>query len=551
MASSDQLSFDLPGFEIDEVRREGQVMEIVAHSNRTEAICPTCQQPSRSVHSYDECFPTDLPFMDCKVRLLVTVKRFRCQNPKCGKATFVERWLRLLPVHAQRTERWSTALGSVAYALGGNAGSDLAGQLKMPASGDTLLRILRRISKPSPAEPVIIGVDDWAKQRGRLYGTILIDLEHRHVLDLLPDRTAETLAVWLQEHPHIQIVARDRSGEYARGIALGAPPAQQVADRWHLLVNLRDACTRMLDRLRPELSTFLTAPNPEKSRKTLFLQHRPYSQSEVTLCDRRRARRLELHEKAHRLRRAGHSIQAIARYLKLSRTTVYRYLSMSRLPERVAHKRGRSILDPFLPYLQQRWQDGCRNASQLWREIHIQGFPGTRRQVMRWVQERRDQPASSTPHKFLTPPSSLIPRSVSIASADQPALPAARRLVWLFLNHSEQLDAQELQLRDQLLVHPTLLQARLLAQDFQRMVREREAQALDQWLLSCETANIPELANFAAGLRQDYSAVHAALSLPWSNGQTEGQVNRLKLIKRQMYGRAHLDLLRLRVLAPP
>ena len=274
------------------------------------------------------------------------------------------------------------------------------------------------------------------------------------------------------------------------------------------------------------------------------MQPRPYAQSKVALHDRRRARRLELHEKVHRLRRAGHSVQAIARYLKLSRTTVYRYLFMSRFPERVAHKRGPSILDPFLPYLQ-RWQDGCRNASQLWREIYAQGFPGTRRQVTRWVQERRDQPASSTPHKFLTHPSSLIPRSVSIASADQPALPAACQLVWLCLNHSEQLDPQELQFRDQLLVHPTLLQARLLAQDFQRMVHEREAQALDQWLLSCETASMPELANFAAGLWQDYSAVHAALSLPWSNGQTKGQVNKLQLIKRQMYGRAHLDLLRL------
>ena len=157
MTSSDQLSFDLLGFEIDEVRREGQAIEIVAHSNRTEAICLTYQQPSRSVHNYHERFPADLPFMDCKVRLLLTVKRFRCQNPKCGKATFVERWLHLLPDHAQRTERLSTALGSVAYALGGNAGSDLGGQVKMPARGDTLLRILRRISKPSPAEPVIIG----------------------------------------------------------------------------------------------------------------------------------------------------------------------------------------------------------------------------------------------------------------------------------------------------------------------------------------------------------------------------------------------------------
>lgn len=267
MASSNQFSFDFPGFEIDEGRQEGREIEVLAHSSGKEAICPACQQCSQSVHSYYERSPADLPLMECRVHLLLTVKRFRCQNPECHKATCVERWPRLLAVNAQRTERLSTALGAVAYALGGNAGSDLAGRLKMPSSGDTLLRILKRISKPSPAEPEIIGVEDWAKPRGRLYGTILVDLERRHVLDLLPDRTAETLAAWLKEHPHIKIVARDRSGEYARGILLGAPQAQQVADRWHLLVNLRDTFTRMLDRLRPELLTLPATPKPKNQGK--------------------------------------------------------------------------------------------------------------------------------------------------------------------------------------------------------------------------------------------------------------------------------------------
>jgi transposase len=552
MTSSNQLLFDLPGFEVDEVSQQGQAIELVAHSTGNEAICPACQQHSQSIHSYYERSPADLPFMDRRVHLRLTVKRFRCQNPECSKATFVERWPHLLPVHAQRTERLRTALGAVAYALGGNAGSDVAEQLKMPSSGDTLLRILRQLPKPSPAEPEILGVDDWAKRRGRWYGTILIDLERRQVLDLLPNRTAETLAEWLRVHPLIKIVTRDRSAEYARGIALGAPQAQQVADRWHLLVNLRDAFTRILDRVRPELMAFLNSSETEKSGEILFLQRRRSSPSEEILRDHRRARRLELHKKVHRLRRAGHPIQTIAHLLSLSRMTVYRYLAMSRYPERVARHRIPSILDPFLPHLQRRWQEGCRNASQLWREIQTQGFPGTRRQVTRWAHERRQQPAASTPRKFLISPSaSLLNQLLSIQSADQPTLPAARRLVWLFLKHSDQLDPQDLQLRDQLLSHPTLLRACQLAQDFQRLVRERQPQALETWLASCESAAIPELANFAAGLRQDYAAVHAALSLPWSNGQTEGQVNRLKLIKRQMYGRAHLDLLRLRVLAPP
>jgi len=138
------------------------------------------------------------------------------------------------------------------------------------------------------------------------------------VLDLLPDRTAETLSAWLQQHPQIQIVARDRSGEYARGILMGATQAQQLADRWHLLLNLRDAFTRMLNRFCPELLTIPASPGPEKSGEISF-QKRRDSQNEGTLRDHCRARRLELHEKVHRLRRPGHSIQAIARYLKRSR----------------------------------------------------------------------------------------------------------------------------------------------------------------------------------------------------------------------------------------
>ena len=150
----------MPGFAINEVRQQGQEIEIVEHSIEKEAVCPACQRLSQGIHSYFERSPTDLPLMDCRARLLLTVKRLRCQNPECSRTTLVGRWPRLLSIHAQRTERLSTALGVVAYALGGNAGSDLAGRLNMPINGDTLLRILRRILKPSLAEPEIIGVDD-------------------------------------------------------------------------------------------------------------------------------------------------------------------------------------------------------------------------------------------------------------------------------------------------------------------------------------------------------------------------------------------------------
>lgn len=546
-----ELPFSLPGFEVDKVGERDNLIEVIAHSVTDEVICPTCQQRSRRVHSYYQRSPTDLPVSDRSVRLYLTVKRFRCQTPGCSRGTFVERLPDLVTPYAQRTERLTAALGAIAFALGGQAGSRLAAKLSMPTSGDTLLRVIRRMPDPATDEPEVIGVDDWAKRRGRVYGTLLVDLERRRVIDLLADRTAETLAEWLKAHTRVKTVARDRSSEYARGIALGAPQAQQVADRWHLLVNLREAFERLLDRLRPELQTRQPAKTPEKTGEIPLLRRRHRSWQEVAARDGRRTRRLALHEKVHRLRRAGCDIRAIARHLSLSRTSVYKYLSMSRLPERAARQRQPSILDPYVSYLTQRWQAGCRNASQLWREIREKGYPGTHRQVLRWAYERRERPSPNTPAEYLDQSARTRKQLLTLAeAADKAPLPVSRRLVWLFLKHTDQLEPEERTLRDHLLTHPVLVTAKKLAQDFQRMVRERKCRAMDAWLKACETAAIPELVNFAIGLRQDYSAVKTALSSTWSNGQTEGHVNRLKLLKRQMYGRAHFDLLRLRCLHP-
>jgi transposase len=545
-----ELPVTLPGFEVDDVREHDELIDIVAHSIATAALCPVCQRRSTHVHSYYQRLPADLPIADRRVRLVLTVRRFRCLNPHCARATFAERLPQLVAPHEQRTARLRMALEAVALAVGGQAGQGLAQKLKMPASRDTLLRIVRRTSDVPVAAPEVLGVDDWAQRRGRVYGTILVDLERRRAIDLLPDRTAETLAHWLQAHSSVKTVARDRSGEYARGISLGAPHAQQVADRWHLLVNLREAVEKVLDRLRPELSSGALAKTPENSGEIPVIRQRYRGRSEMAARDGRRARQLAVHEKIHRLHRAGQPISTIAHQLRLSRTTVYRYLAMRTVPERNPHPRRASILDPFVEYLSQRWRAGCRNASQLWREIQPQGYPGTRKQVMAWVYERREQPGRTTPRKYLQPSTRSGAQLISHdATADRAPWPAARRLVWLLLKRTDQLTPEEVRRRDDLLTQPVLRQAQQLAQEFQRIVRQRRARSLEAWLAACEKSKIPELINLAAGMRRD-SAVKAACRSKWSNGQTEGQVNRLKTLKRQMYGRANLDLLRARFLHP-
>jgi transposase len=547
-----KLPFSWPGFEIDEVQEHTDVIDIFAHANLAEAICPACQTHSQRVHSYYQRTPADLAVSDRRVRLVLTVRRFRCQNEHCPKRTFAERWPEMLIAHAQRTERLNMALEAIAFVLGGQAGQRLASKLYVPASGDTLLRLIRRIGTPPVDNPKVIGVDDWAQRRGHVYGTLIVDLERHRAIDLLTDRAAETLADWLRQHPMVKIIARDRSGEYARGSDLGAPGAQQIADRWHLLVNLREAFERLLDRLRPQLGAYLRTEPPQKQAGIRVFRVRQRSQTETAARQGRRTRRFVQHEKVNRLYQAGYAIRAIARRLNMSRTTVYRYLSMTTLAIPVVRRRQPSQLDPFVQYLSQRWQAGCRNASLLWREIRQQGYPGTCKQIIQWAHERRERPAPTTPIKYLGPrPRSGESQPPVGAVVDPPALPAARRLVWLFLKHSDQLESDELKLRDQLLSHPVLTKAKQLAQDFHRALQRRKPRLFDTWLKQCETAQIPEFVHLAAGMRNTYSAVKAAFTSKYSNGQTEGQVNRLKLLKRQMYGRANLDLLRSRFLAPP
>jgi len=488
-----EFPISLPGLRVTEVRKQDNQIEIFASSIQGEGVCPHCKGRSTRVHSYYVRSLADFPASDCMVRLHLTVKRFRCQTEDCSRATFTESFPHLVAKYARRTERLNTAHEVIAFALGGQAGSRLAQKLHMPISGDTLLRIIRNTQVKLPAEPEVIGVDDWAIRRGCVYGTILVDLERHRAIELLPDRSAETLAEWLRNHPSVKIVARDRSSEYARGISMGAPQARQVADRWHLLVNLRQALERLLDRLRPEFSK-LIAPNTQESL-VRRLRHRS-RETERAMRERKR-RRKALHTEIHRLYQDGYAIRVIARLLSKSPMTIYKYLSMPEFPQRIARKKRPSILDPYQDYLSQRWKAGCRNASQLWREIQAMGFPGSRRQVLRWAYERRDSPASTTPRKYLKQSPQEQPELNAIRiPPKQPHLPVARRLAWLFLLPDSKLEPADLNLRNQLLNHSVLAQAGTLAKDFQQLVRERQSSEFEGWLQKCESSEIPEFINW-------------------------------------------------------
>lgn len=530
------VPIDLPFCETESVVRTVSGIDIHARLARLPGICPQCGQLSSRIHGYFERTLWDLPVSQLQVRIKLRVRRYRCLTPSCGQRTFSQRVRGLFEPYQRATERMLISLYHIAQAVGGQAGARLAGKLVMRTSGSTLLRLIRRRPETEPGEPRILGIDDWAMKKGQRYGTILVDLEQHRVVDLLPDRTAATLTSWLKEHPGVVVTARDRSLEYALGIREGAPEAIQVADRWHLLKNLGEVTERALQELYPTLKKQVVtdrAPNPSAagSLRDAF----PRTQSDELARQERRLKRWKRYELIRYFSANGLSERRIAHLLNISRGTVIRYAKAEVFPERERNAQRPSILDPFLSYLESRFQGGCSNVRELWREIKEQGYPGSPSQISKWMAWRRHRPE----------------REASVVTGALPPvmlLPSAKELTRLLMQQPDTLSEPEAWLLERLYTIPEIITVKTLATDFQEIVRNRQPDRLDDWLVRCQQSRFGAFVRFANSLAQDYTAVGAALTTDWSNGQTEGQINRLKLLKRQMYGRAKLDLLRQRVM---
>ncbi|HVX84994.1 MAG TPA: ISL3 family transposase [Phycisphaerae bacterium] len=387
---------------------------------------------------------------------------------------------------------------------------------------------------------------DWALRKGMRYGTILCDLETHRVLDLLPEHTAESVSAWFAQHPEIRTVSRDRGSTLIRATNSGAPQARHVADRFHLLKNLHEALVRCLDHHAKDLQQAArqaaggrppaTGESQSPDPRPVASERLPVSQAENQSEDARTRREVR-YQKVWALHRKGLSQRRIARDLGLDRGTVRRYLRVEDCPERVRRHYARST-EPFLHYLRQRWPEGCHNARQLAREITARGFTGSSCAVKRTVAPWRAELPVRDPQNE---PRSWQKKLVRASS---------RHVSWLLVKKPQDLSCEEQQLvaavQEQ---SPEIKAATELVLEFQRLIHRRNRKGLAAWLDKTSHAGASmELQTFAESLRQDLPAVEAAFESAWSTGQVEGQINRLKLIKRQMYGRANFDLLRKRVL---
>ncbi len=531
----------MPGVQLCEVLSDEKSITLVMLMTRPGAPCPVCQRSSERIHSRYTRKIADVPWSGVPVKLRLRVRRFFCDNPDCRRRIFAERLAPAIAPYARRTHRLEVLLEAFGLALGGEAGAPLARRSGMPTSPNSLLRLIRRTPEAPVHIPRVLGVDDWAKRKRQTYGTILVDLEQHCPIDLLADREADSLAKWLRDHPGVEIIARDRSNDYAQGAAQGAPQARQVADRWHLIGNWHEAVQRVLERHPAQLRSAARraaetqAVQPSKVIElTNSESSEPRTDSAPTGEASQAPSEAEIwYTDIKDLERQGVSQRGIARQLHLSRTTVSKYLRSPEVPVRHHGPQSRSSVLPYLDYLKRRWAEGAREYMQLWKELQGQGYRGSYSSVRRALTRfpRPQEPAGAP----------LRPEAIHPLSA--------RQASWLLVQKPESLTSEQTVRRVALCeACADAATAYPLSQSFGRMIRERQADQFDAWLEEAKVSALPDLCNFAVGLRRDYAAVQAGLSLPWSNGQTEGQVNRLKAIRRQMYGRGNFDLVRRRVL---
>lgn len=534
-----EISFEmllphLAAVTVEKAEISGDCVWLQARARADSGSCPRCGGSSGKVHSTYQRRLADAAIGGRRVRIWLRTRRFFCGNPDCPARTFAEQVSGLTSRRSRRTPPLARTLASIALALAGRAGARLAGALDLTAGRSSMLRLIIAQPDPESGTVTILGVDDFAFRRGRDYGTILVNVETGKPVDLLRDRETDTLAGWLKEHPGTTVICRDRAGAYADGARQGAPDAIQVADRWHIWHNLCEHTEKAAARHR----SCLEEPVPEPEHKGAGEeQGTPDLQQAAIAAAARRAeesalavRTRQRYEQVQALKARGKGVKPIMRETGLAKETVRRFYRAVTVDELLAKVRdGRpSILDEHKPYLHQRWNEGITNVIQLHSELKERGYKGGYGTIRDYVLPFREAGAA--------PPA-------------VPGPPKARDLASWILNDQDNLNDQEkarlAQARERC---PHLDSLAGHVTEFAKILTGLHGDQLDEWITAVEADDQPDLHSFVRGIKHDYDAVLNGLTMAWNSGVVEGNVNRLKMIKRQMYGRATFGLLRKRVL---
>ena len=512
------------------LRRAVQDQTLIVHVYATSptAACPQCATAGSRVHSRYQRTIADVSFGERNLVLKLLVRKWICPEASCSRHIFAERFPEFVQRYARMTDRLIKALQSVGMLTNGVDAAQAASFFGVPTTDKTIIRRVLQLPLPSEGEVQKVGIDEWAWKKGHRYGTILVDLEKRRVVQLLADRSVETSQAWLRKHPEIDLVSRDRGKIFQEAASLGAPQAKQVVDRYHLQKNFAEA-----------LEKFLRQQERAIKKAAQRSTGRTRSAAKTTVPEKvvqeRRARhrqRVSVHKRIGKLYREGYHKEQIAELVGVSSRTVYRALEQETPPPPRRRSRSSSIVDPYLSYLVSRWNQGCHNAARLYEEVVAQGYTGSQRTLEKRIRAFRPKGASKQTIIWEKP---LSARSVALMMVKQSR--TKEQVAYL----------------DQLIQNnETIAVVFTLAQNFGRLLRKREGpEQLERWKTSVRESGIGELIAFVDGLADDAEAVANGCTLIWSNGMVEGFVNQVKWIKRSSYGQAGFPLLQRRVLLRP
>jgi transposase len=507
----------------------GGRVRIWARATAPGAAWPRCGQAGDRVHSSYWRRLADAPAGGQPVTIWLAVRRFFCPDPGCPAVTFAEQVPGLTSRRARRTPPLARAQTAIALALAGRAGARMAAALGLGAGRPGMLRLVMAQPDPDAGTVKVLGVDDFAFRRGRDYGTILVNAETGKPVDLLRDREAGTFANWLKAHPGTEVICRDRAGAYADGARQGAPRAVQVADRWHLYHNLSEHVEKAVARHRACLAG--PAPEPQQPAGTRQAPDPEHPAAGPAADSPLAARTRQRYQQVQALKARGQGIRPIMRETGLARDTVRRFYRAATVGELLTKTKGGrpSLLDGYQPYLHQRWNQGCTSARALHAELKERGYQGSYDVIREYLAPYREPgtvppPAVPRPPKTRELASWILTDPGNLGDDEKDKLATARQ-------RCPHLDA--------LAGHVT---------EFAKILTTLHGDRLDDWITTVEADDQPDLHSFTRGLRHDHDAVLNGLTMPWNSGIVEGNVNRLKMIKRQMYGRAAFPLLRKRVL---
>lgn len=514
----DALELDLLDYKI----HTGNVTIFMKSRKKTQS-CPLCSVLSTKLHSYYYRIFRDLPVLDNKVLIKLKCRKFYCENNTCNRKIFVEPLNNAFSKYGRTTNRLSRKLLNIALLVGGNMGAKLSNTLNIATSSSTFIRLIHKQKMPQDFEADTVGIDDWAYNKGRNYGTAIIDLNSRKIIDLLPDRESKTVEDWFKQRPYIKTVTRDRFARYAKGVSNGAPQADQIADRWHLIKNMGDALNKLLERTRQNMKPQLVIKAME-ANENLEIGNQTLMKSSFGNTPKRFSQLQQIRE----YYKDGVPIRTIARLVGASRNTVKKYLHLNEPPPKIPF---RSNLTKYVDYLKSRLrEDPNVKIIDLWNEVKERGYKGCKSvfyEHLRGYQKGKHYPTIS---------SSSIPywsaRKVSLLLYQKPDQLSIedRELITMLKDRSEDIKS-----------------ASLYVSRFRKILENKCGEELMCWIDEISRTNLKELKSFAKGLLSDITAVTNAVSLSWNNGQVEGQINKLKTVKRQMYGRAGFNLIRKRL----